>query len=477
MLKASLKHSKEFLFYIFPSIAVGSILQSLLLIYNKYPIILGDSPGYITRAFNGGISFHWSLVYSLFIKYSSFNISLVLVAIAQNLILSSLIFTIYHRTLFYPRRGIFFISTTLILSLFSGLPYISNLIMADVFTAIGILSIICFLCFTNNKSSILLLTALILFSAIAHTSNPPIFIVFLFLMLLLRLTIWCNSSLLGSMRFSIFTIALIFLIILTDHNYKKLIFHIVNTEDIESFTTLAKNEVPDVKYHFLWNQLQKTTMYQEFLNEYCDQKNWKYLCGNNTPKLGSPEQIRTLFHSNNEQFLKEIGEAGKVIFFNYRYLSYLLLKRTSNIYKLGVNNSIRVGSSNWILTNTLNQYLPFDAHILESSKSFSSPILSRYQQELLDISNSTIIYSSIIIIIYSMFFRRNVSKTNIDNIIICLFLGHLSNILLMGLFANEHNARYCYRTSWLLIIASSLSLSQIFTYLKTSKDTINKSEY
>jgi len=159
-------------------IIAGTLILTLITFFLEHPLIMPDSIRNMTCAFEGVNKVNNTAAYSLFLKWTSLGFSTWFVALLQNFIISFVI----HRVLkvFFPGYyNVFFIIIITIL-LCSSLPWISNLLLSDIFSSVGLFSI--FLILINRKShkiDYVIFGSLFGFSLLFHKSHFALFFIIL----------------------------------------------------------------------------------------------------------------------------------------------------------------------------------------------------------------------------------------------------------------------------------------------------------
>jgi hypothetical protein len=311
-----------------------TILCSMTL-YNKYPIIQGDSGGYVKRAFSREINNHWALFYSLFVWVTSLNISLFFVIFFQNALILMMLHVIMSR-IFQKNIHIYTLIIVLVVTVFSSLSFITNLLMSDIFTSMGILSISAVTFLDLRRRENIFFYVVILFSLVAHNSHLPIYIGVVLVNILICFNVSCGEK--NTKR--IFNNALI-LIFLFTFSVKVL------NPTVQSFfiygpsneASVSSGNISDSKYHFVWSRLYENDKYSLFVDKYCPEKRYTYLCNDKVMNdIGHGLKFKKLFHGSNIDFLKEIEDAGRNIVKDRELLWILFESRIHKIIYLLKNN-------------------------------------------------------------------------------------------------------------------------------------------
>ena len=156
-------------------ILLASAAMLLPAFFNGFPLLYSDTGAYIASGFEGSVPGDRPITYGLFLRHASLAHSLWFVIIAQAIILSALLFVIAKKRIgnvshFYA----WFLFIVFGLSLVSSLPWISSMLLADVFTPISFLLLYILLFQTPSQKSLqILLAILYLYSASTHLTHLP----------------------------------------------------------------------------------------------------------------------------------------------------------------------------------------------------------------------------------------------------------------------------------------------------------------
>lgn len=437
------------------------IIQSVLF-YNKYPLVQGDSAGYIVRAFSKEVNHHWALFYSFFIYFSSLNISLFFVVFLQN-ILSLAVLSILTYKLLDKNHNIYLVILVSLLTLVSSLPYLSNLLMSDIFTSLGLISLSALIFLNLTRFSTVFFCVILGFSLIAHNSHLPIFLGVLLLNIVIFLVFNGRLRDIKGLLLNVATVLVVIVIALEVINpiVQKFFIHIPENSIVD-----ASENISDSKYHFVWTKLYKSEHYNYFTEQYCPQKKYTYLCDNNfLEKIQNRNVLKKMFHGNNEAFLKEIEDAGRVIVHDGHLMWIIFKSRIKGVFYLLKNNKLKNGYVNKELLKVIPEHFSYDRKMIVQSESFNKKLFSKPYMVFLENKNIIVlILSSFLSVFLLLFFAyRNVYSIQ-TKFLLSLVGCHFVNVFLMGLFAKVENARYCYRTSWLVVLVALYLLMLLFQY-------------
>jgi hypothetical protein len=153
------------------SVLAGALILCYWAFYNNYPLVYSDTGSFIAAGAEKG----WNstrVFYGLFIRHISLHETLFLVVFAQGLIISSMIHFVFSRFSSSSYKIALAQITIIILTLFTGISFHVSQIMADIFTSVSILCLVCLLFIRDlNRSELILLALLFVFSNITHNTH------------------------------------------------------------------------------------------------------------------------------------------------------------------------------------------------------------------------------------------------------------------------------------------------------------------
>jgi len=336
----------------------------------------------------------------------------------------------------------YYLLLILLLFTFSSLPFISNLIMSDIFTSIFIISLAALLYFKLSNFAKISLIILSIIAISTHNSHTPIALIFTTLNIPL-LVISEKYKIKKALK----KIALILLlIIISSYIIKPLVDGIYHNNE----STVSNDKRPsDSKFHFIWYYMYDTDLYSQFLNKYCPSKSYQILCNKKEIQKLVKKGITNEFHSDkNIKFLSEIEDFGKSVVKDPVFFGKFVILRFSGVIKLISNYKIRQQDRKFDKRGEteVEKYIKKDAKYFHIKK-------------------------SVFYLCYQCFFRKNFS--DIFLISISLIFGILSNYLLMGIFANIDNSRYSSRVNWIIIFIFILIF---FSIIDKKTFRLNKTE-
>jgi len=446
-------------------VLLGAMILCYWMWFNGFVFFYGDSGGYITRSFNGQVSHHWAMFYSLFIKLTSLSWSLIGVAVAQNIIISWLIFRLIRLIVgscWHNRIAL--VSVVLILNFSSTLPWISNMMMSDVFTGVGMSSLI--LLFYEKMKGPSFWFALLLFvsGVIAHKSHKPIIgIEMLILSCIYLIYVWKFS--LGSWKdgglriviiWTAFFLGLMLLVpaINTMMAREEVIKKEVSAN--ESLLKTAKSE-----YHFVWRALQRVGVYDEMLEEYCPTRQYVFLCDKpRMDRLGEDGYWNDL--KKGGLLTEEVEDITKAAMMDSEYIIPVISEGFNRGMKMSRNYRIPIRHKSIRSPKRLKSvFRPFSQdEVLYKNSCIALGIKMMRIKQMLQKPNGFIlrfwiIFYLILLVLIRITIWKNVGKERLWNMFFVsssLIGGYYINCFLMATFGNLGNPRYPTRVSWMVIL-------------------------
>jgi hypothetical protein len=168
----------------------GAFAATLVLlapaIWNRFPLLQYDTGGYLARWYEGYLVPSRSTVYGLFLTLLSWA-DFWPVVIVQSA-LTAWVLALTLRALGFSGRPFMLVSVTAVLCLFTTLPWLSGILLTDIFAALAVLAIyllvFCFDSLTQFERRAL--TALIAFSVATHSATFAVVLALVLLAALAR---------------------------------------------------------------------------------------------------------------------------------------------------------------------------------------------------------------------------------------------------------------------------------------------------
>ncbi|KAB1064333.1 hypothetical protein [Salibacter halophilus] len=239
-------------------VLIGTLILSLIGLYNGYPLVYSDTGTYIYSGFDVFVPNDRPVMYGLFLRFFSFKTSAWFVIFVQNLITSYVLYELFRSLYKTDRLKKSYLLITLFLVFFTGIGWYSNQLMPDFFAPIAIISLYLFLS-GSLKGSIVrnVLVGLILtVSLLVHFSHLMIGTIMVGLALIVKLTRGKEMILL-SLKNSVF----LSLLVLSSW----IILPFINYSISEEFVLSKGSHV------FLLASLNEKGLVKPYLDKNCDQ--------------------------------------------------------------------------------------------------------------------------------------------------------------------------------------------------------------
>lgn len=176
-------------------VVIGAIVLMVGSFYNGYPLVYSDTSTYLASGFELETPFDRPITYGLFIRLASLNgLTLWGVLFFQALILSFLIFQIIKLITGVKVFQKYGLITIIGLSLFTGLSWTVSQIMPDVFTPIGLLSVVLILKGNYEKRKLLIYYLIFFLSVGMHMSHVVLFSLLIILIFICRKLFFNNEE-------------------------------------------------------------------------------------------------------------------------------------------------------------------------------------------------------------------------------------------------------------------------------------------
>ena len=231
--------------------------------YNRYPFVYSDSGTYIRSGFEGYVPVDRPIMYGLFVRHISMKYSLWLVVLAQNIILSYVLFSTLKFVIKENYR-IWFVLIIFLLTFTTGLASFSNQIMADIFMGILILSLFILLFVKKLPPwDMVFFTVLIIFSEACHFSHLFVASALMVIILLTRMLPFAMLKEISVKRIvAVSCVVFSVWLIVPTVNY----FH------------SSKFFLSEGSHVFLMAHLNETGVLKRYLDDHCDQYPELSLC-------------------------------------------------------------------------------------------------------------------------------------------------------------------------------------------------------
>jgi len=458
-----------------------TLVFSSLSIWLGAPLLLGDSYGYIERAILGETSLHWANLYTLMVHVFVVNLDTIkLISIFQNALLSIVLILIYQ--FFTKSFSIIYVCLLSILLIPTSLIFISNLVMADVFTGMGVLLL--FLIFKMKSFNLKNVFILLLFSIcfIAHKSHIVIFPILslsYFIFLVLK-----NRGFIQIPQFAVVMLTLFCAQFLVKPKFTKILSNqkLEKVKSIKRSTINGNAPAIDDGYYFLLWRFNASGGLEKFLSNNCLQKQYNLCKHKKVWTKANGIIIIPLKHfvsifernENNVAYLNEAKEVKSIVLQTLvkpKYWKYYLKSILEGCKKKIVNYNIRTGYS-----KNFKAMLNKRFGALIKDRNIENEMLEAYHAEnltkLLKLSKVQITFFkfySILFLISTIGLLFLNYDTKMVDFILFLILAFLINWLICGGFSNPNNSRYISRLTYLLFIPNVILIANYLNLKLSNK--------
>ena len=459
-------------------ILLGTIVLCLPVFFNGYPLLTYDSGSYIHGGFTGIVPVDRPLAYGLFIKYTSLSSSLSFTVYAQCILLSAVLY-LFLKNVIRDREksNLYFIGILTALTLLTNIGWCAGQIMADVFTAIFIISFISLVLFERlSKPQVIFLAFALVLSCIVHLTH--------LLMAMSASVILLLYWFIFRKRSGLFTLSLkrVGLVIgLTIVSWTTVLL-INNNHEGGGGYRLNKGSHVFLMAHFI----EVGTM-EEFLKQNCDKPEFKD-CKTCLYKDSLEHTLGEYLWSWNSSLYKTGGWEGteqehnfifKKMFSDLNFVAkniYGSLKfGTEELFLTQVGydiNPLEKGSPPWI---EIEKWLPREMNKFLASKQNTEPYLNGKLETLNMINTALLFVSGTVLLVY--FIRKKTKGLEYFFVILVLLFYALNAFLTAGL--NAPSPRFQGRIAWLipmlaivLIINNKSHISSLYKRL-VSKNNLS----
>jgi hypothetical protein len=441
---------KQFLF-----ILGGAFCFMVAALYNKYPIVFSDTGTYIYSGFSLLFPIDRPITYGIFIRILSLSGKTLWIPIfAQSLILSYMVFLTIKMVLGESFNYVIVAILFIFLSLFTSASWVSSMVMADVFTPIGILSGTIIL-FGNVKRSILLILYVIFFLAAAtHFSHILIF------SLLFAIVVVCKKW------------------ILPARLYPKRYFRAIALVSATLGSIfIMRPSLNSGKYIMFFSTMLSQGIAQEYMKEYCGEKHYK-LC-EYKDSLEAKNGEATFFEYDPKSPLTKLGgwtdsmrdectdiTYGTLTKPKYIWLHILASLRCSFIQLY----SFKTGAGNGPYMDEFPVLVNIRKHF---SNELSQYCNSRQNKDIMFVFNgtwyggvwnnilNTFIVLGLFILVLVFILKRSVFNGTFGYVTTMLIMGIILNAWDCGTFS-DINLRYGSRVMWFIPFLASLAIVLFF---------------
>lgn len=454
----------------FSIVLLGTLILSLIGLYNGYPLVYSDTGTYIYSGFDVFIPNDRPVMYGLFLRFFSFKTSAWFVIIVQNLITSYVLYELFSGLYKGDKLKKSYLVVTLFLVFFTGIGWYSNQLMPDFFAPITILSLYVFLSGSLQGAIIrnVLIGLILTVSLLVHFSHLMIGTVMVGLALIVKLT-RAKEMIALSLKKSVH---LLFLVLSS-----WIILPLINYSISNDFVLSKGSHV------FLLASLNEKGLVKPYLDKNCDQP---WLQGNSLCAFKDelPTTIDGFIWSGDGIVSKTNGwEEGKQDYDEAIYGIHkdpgLLAQSISKSFVYGgvqlTRNNIGEGLSaygegsapygqiHWRFREELNDYLNSRQNKYNGQE---------LQFDFLNKINVLILFFSLVILV--VYFLKPGKKREISFLVLFLLVGIIVNSMVTAGLSAPYD-RYQARVAWMLplFILIILDKKEIISSFKKRKPLEN----
>lgn len=396
-----------------------SIIQLVAAILNGFPIVYSDTSTYIASGFGFETPFDRPITYGLFLWLTSMSgISLWLVIFTQSFILAYLVFLFFKKFVDPENPGLLSIISIGIVSLFSSLSWTSSQLMPDVFTPALLFCLVIIVAGKNSKKEKGILYFILLLSCGMHFSHVMFAVLLAIILLILKFFLRKRNFISASWL----TLGLIIVL--------------AGASILSMGSALAKS-----KHVFFMGAMIEHGITQEYLDEFCPEKNYK-LC---IYKDSLPEKAWQFIWDEKSPLYnmgewkdskKEFNEIISGTLTNPKYIwlhikaSFIATAQQLIMFKIGDGNGAFPSGTK--LHERVNEYFPHEMGWYENSKQ------NKEQLFFISFFNSLIYVVTVIsvFIIIGLCVMKKVFQDDFLLVFIIFILGIVLNAWINGTFAN-----------------------------------------
>jgi hypothetical protein len=420
-------------------VPVCIIIACFFTIWNKYPILYSDTSVYIASGFELETPSDRPITYGILLRIFSLNgVSFLIVPLVQALIF---LYVLYQTLqMFLPGQRVYFhlIVVTLLIGTLSGFYWSLNQLLADFFTVVGFLSLIC-IYFKNRKPKEEIGMFIVFFLATAsHVSH---LFIYLSLIIIIWIAHWKFLKSLNPILFKQKTIILTGILVV-------------------SFLIMMSAISKGRRVHYTGSLAQKGIL-QEILHDKCPQLNLKFCpYKDSIPKsfeyfvwnpkspltqLGGwkdcKEELKTIVRISNSE--------KKYIFLQIKFTALFFLKQ---LFMIDIGEGNGSFDENTVLIQRIRHYTLFDKEISIASKQYGKAFLNLGGINLYYRFTTT--FSIIILIIISIITWKKLSN-ELKVFIGLTFLLIILNSFITAFSSDVSNRIGC-KLVWLSILLNYL---------------------
>ncbi len=425
-------------------------LYYLITLLNGYPILYSDTSTYLSSGFELEAPADRPITYGILLRLFSLNgLSLMFVPLLHTLILLYVLQQLL--SLFFDKdviqKNLFIISLSILL--LSGFGWSINLLLPDIFTAIGFMSLYCVLMNGNTIKRDSWLLAILFISTASHISNVFVFFMITVLAMILR------KPLFGMIHSKLFwkKIALIFSMLVVSY-------------------VIMGSAISKSKHVFMMGNMAQKGILQEILKDSCETSNLK-ICNYKDSIPHSFEffvwgetSIPTLM-GGWKATKKEYNRIIRISFTKAKYVKMHVYSSLNNflsqLLAFGIGEGTGSFGSETPLIKRIKEYTVLDDELCLTSKQHQSKFIS---MDKINLFYKTNLLFAVVLFVFLVVLNRKQFNTQIKVFILFAVLVIVANAALVA-FGSEVSNRYGCKISWLIILIDLLLISK---YSKTVKE-------
>jgi hypothetical protein len=423
---------------VWPYLLISTIVLLWAAIYNQFPIVYSDTCTYLYSGFKLETPSDRPMTYGLFMLLTSFDgITLWSVVFFQSFILAYIIYLLFKHFTACKNPQVYSLLAVIILSLTSGLPWISGMLLPDIFTPITILTLL-LLVFAKdlNKKEKIIVYIIFFLSNAMHISH-----------LMINAMLIMSILIISKIRY--FKEAFIFV--------SKKQLYILLLLSLSGIMTMS-SAISKSKHIFYMGHMLENGILKKYLDENCATHNYK-LCAykDNLP----PNADRFLWDFDNSPVYKMGGwkackdEYNTIISETFTKPEYIKLHIGASLNGTAKQLSkFNIGEGNIGFGKGTQLYECIEKNIPKNINAYAESKQTKNELTLFssfDLPYMISIYSSLIIFLLILFvksIRKKVTQQQILLIVFTLF-GILYNDFVCATLSTVAN-RFACRIMWML---------------------------
>ncbi len=443
---------KEIAFYLF-----STFILMLPAFYNGYPLVYSDSGTYISSGMEMFVPADRPVLYGLFIKYCSLQLSLWLVVMVQAFIVQ---FAIWHLCKLFNKdlKKSIYLSLLFILSWFTGLGWYCSLIMPDIFTAVAV-SCAILLVFRKNWSVALqiVFSAILMFSVAVHFANIYIVAILLVGIYVFSFFFLKEERKARNLSFIVPTVVLVFAF---------------GVKFAANYWVQRNVHSNDSSHVFVMGKMLDSGVLKSFLDDNCKNKKYAFCeC-----KDSLPINSRVLLWNGGSPFYKHGGWLNTKQAYDEILLDiagspkhvcmFIYNSAFSTVTQMLQSNMSNVFVSDWYQSSDSPPYMAIAKHFPNELNPYLQSLQNNHLWvEKLDFTEINIVYKTFLVLCALLLLAlvmipslRKMLDAKTKFLLLVLFISNFINAAIVATFANVYS-RLQVRFSWLLLLACFIVIS------------------